>query len=426
MNNLSTLKNSVASGDYDEAFSRIYGGLASAQRARYITLIDSFCEEFGDMDGVRVFSAPGRTEIGGNHTDHQRGRVLAAAVSLDAIAIAAPNGERAVRIVSEGFPPEEIWLSDVMPNPAEKGTSSALIRGIIAKFADMGCVCDGFNAVIFSDITKGSGLSSSAAYEVLVSRIISSLFAENRYSPVEIARISKFAENSFFGKPCGLMDQMACAVGGAVAIDFADAENPLVENIDLDLSRWGYSLCIINTGAGHEGFADEYSAIPSEMRAVARYFGKQNLCEISADEVMENISALRKRLGDRAVMRSMHFFMETQRARLEAQALRRGSFIEFLGLVNESGRSSFMYLQNVSSCGDYENQPVGVALALCEYLLEGRGAFRVHGGGFAGTVQAFVPTDMLERFRAGMESALGADCCNVLEIRAVGALEVCT
>lgn len=424
MKNLSTIRNQIVSGAYDSVFLDIYGD-AFNQRTRYTELIDRYIDEFGDTDGASLFSSPGRTEIGGNHTDHQRGCVLAACVSVDAAAVAAPNSERVIRIVSEGFKTDEIWLSDIMPNPDEKGTSAALIRGIAAKFTEMGCTVKGFNAVVSSGVLQGSGLSSSAAFEVLLCCMINTFFAEGQYTPFQLANISRFAENNFFGKPCGLMDQMACASGGAVFIDFADSENPYCERIDIDLDRYGYRLCIIDTGGNHTGLTEEYAAIPAEMRAVARYFGKQSLSDISAADMMDNIPELRRKLGDRAITRSIHFFMETERARLEADALKRGNFSEFLRLINESGQSSFMYLQNIFSSHKPEEQPVSVALALCEYYLEGRGACRVHGGGFAGTIQAFVPADMLDSFREKMESALEPECCHVLTIRAHGAREIC-
>lgn len=423
MNILSTIKKQVASGDYDSAFSELYDDV-SLQRERYLKLIDRYFSEFGDSDNASLFSSPGRTEIGGNHTDHQRGRVIAASVSLDAAAIAAPNSERVVRIISDGFPMDEIWLSDIMPKPEEKGKSAALIRGIIAKFAEMGCVIDGFNAVISSEVLKGSGLSSSAAYEILLCCIINTLFAEGRYTPLQLSVISRFAENSFFGKPCGLMDQMVCALGGVVFIDFADEENPYTERVDMNLNRYGHRLCIIDTGGNHEGLTDEYAAIPAEMRSVARYFGKQSLCDITMSDVMANIVELRSKLGDRAIVRSIHFFMETERAKLEAEALNNGDFDRFLSLVNESGRSSFMYLQNIFSIENPSDQSVSIALALCECILKDRGAFRVHGGGFAGTIQAFVPDDMLCEFKEKIEKTLGENCCHVLTVRNHGAKEI--
>jgi len=372
----------------------------------------------------RYFSAPGRTEISGNHTDHQRGCVLAAAVDLHTRAAVRPNGTDYIRVQSQGYPLVEVMLTGLSPLEAEKNTTAALVRGVAARFTQLGCKVGGFDAYIESSVLPGSGLSSSAAFEVLLGTIINYLFYDGKATQPEVAQIGQYAENVFFGKPSGLMDQMASAVGGMVHIDFGDRENPVVTPLEFDFSQTGYALCIIDSGADHADLTDEYAAIPAEMQAVSRYFGKEVLREVSENEFYVNLSNLREKCGDRAVLRCMHIFDENRRVAKQLDALQRDDFETFLGLVAESGRSSWMYLQNVLITGSTQNQEVAVALALCEKYLQGRGAYRVHGGGFAGTVQAFVPEDMVKGFRENMEKALGKGACHILSVRPQGGVEM--
>ena len=372
----------------------------------------------------RYFSAPGRTEIGGNHTDHQRGRVLAGAVNLDTVAAVRVNGTNNIRIQSKGYPMSVEDLSNLEPVAEEINSTPALIRGVAARFVQLGCEVKGFDAYCESTVLPGSGLSSSAAFEVLIGTIVNGLFFDAKVSQPEIAMIGQYAENVFFGKPCGLMDQTASAVGNLVTIDFFDKDHPVIEPVDFDFASCGHALCIIDSGADHADLTDEYAAVPGEIKAVAAYFGKEVLTQIDEAEFYANIPALRKACGDRAVMRAIHFYQENARVPLQVAALRSGDFDTFLSLVKQSGYSSYMYLQNVIPAGYKQHQDVAVALALCEHYLAGRGAYRVHGGGFAGTVQAFVPYDILDAFVAGLDGALGQGACHVLNIRPQGGVEM--
>ena len=388
------------------------------------TVLDQgFFAAFGTAP-ERYFSAPGRTEIGGNHTDHQRGRVLAAAVNLDTRAAVRVNGTDWIRILSKGYPLCQINVRELTPVEAEINATPALIRGVAARFAQLGCKVAGFDAYCESTVLPGSGLSSSAAYEVLIGTIINGLFFDGKVSQPEIAMIGQYAENVFFGKPCGLMDQMASAVGNLVSIDFFDKENPVIDPVDFDFASCGHALCIIDSGADHADLTDEYAAIPGEIKAVAAYFGKEVLTQIPEGEFYANIPALRRQCGDRAVMRAIHFYQENARVPKQVEALKKGDFAGFLSLVKQSGYSSYMYLQNVIPAGYKAHQDVAVSLALCEHYLAGQGAYRVHGGGFAGTVQAFVPFGILEDFRTGIDSVLGEGACHVLSIRPQGGVEM--
>ena len=366
------------------------------------------------------FSAPGRTEISGNHTDHQRGRVLAGAVNLDTVAAVRPNGTNVIRIQSQGYPMCQVSLRELTPVAAEENTTPALIRGVAARFAQLGCKVEGFDAYIESTVLPGSGLSSSAAYEVLIGTIINHLFFGGRVSQPEIAMIGQYAENVFFGKPCGLMDQMASAVGGLVTIDFFDKDKPVIESVEFDFAACGHALCIIDSRASHADLTDEYAAITVELKAICSHFGKDVLTQIPESDFYAAIPTLREKCGDRAVNRAIHFYAENARVPKQVAALRQGDFAEFLRLVKESGYSSYMYLQNVIPAGYKEHQDVAVSLALCEHYLQGKGAYRVHGGGFAGTVQAFVPFEILDSFRVGIDAVLGEGACHVLSIRPQG------
>ena len=374
------------------------------------------------MGEIYRFSAPGRTEISGNHTDHQHGCVLAAAVNLETVAQVEMNGADLIRVQSEGYPPVEVDLNDLTVHEEEKNTTAALIRGVAAAFYQRGAELRGFDAKVHSTVLPGSGLSSSAAFEVLIGAICNELFFGKQLNAVEIAQIGQYAENVYFGKPCGLMDQTASSVGGMVFIDFADPAAPVVEKIDFDFTAAGHALCIIDSGADHADLTEEYAAIPGELKRVCQFFGKDVLREIPEADFLGALPQLRHQVPDRAILRAVHFYQENSRVQRQAQALRDGDFDAFLRLVSESGRSSWMYLQNITPAGATEHQDVAVALALCDTLLRGRGAFRVHGGGFAGTVQAFVPLEMLDSFKEGMEQVLGEGKCHVLSIRSEGGI----
>ena len=420
-----TLEARLERGELDETLRRLYGGSPETARGRCAQVLDGFAKAFGGP-AAALFSAPGRTELGGNHTDHQHGRVLAAGVDLDILAAAAPNASGLIRVQSEGYSLITVDLRELTPRPEEENTSAALIRGVAARMADLGCPLEGagLDAYLISSVPGGSGLSSSAAFEVLIGVMLNELFWNGKAGAVEIAQIGQYAENVFFGKPCGLMDQTASSVGGVVAIDFADTANPVVEQISPDLAANQYAMCILDSGAGHADLTPEYAAIPDELKAVCRYFGKEVLREVPEDSFLAALPQVRKAAGDRAVLRAMHIYQENRRAEAEAEALRRGEFSEFLRLVRESGRSSAMYLQNVIPTGQTVNQELMVAIALCERILEGRGAVRVHGGGFAGTVQAFVPLDCLADFQAKAQAVLGPGSCHVVTIRPVGGCRI--
>ena len=368
------------------------------------------------------FSAPGRTEISGNHTDHQHGCVLAAAVNLKTVAEVTRNHSGLIRVQSEGYPVVAVNLNDLSVHEEEKNTTAALIRGVAAAFSQRGAVLQGFDARVRSSVLPGSGLSSSAAFEVLIGTICNELFFDKKLSAVEIAQVGQYAENVYFGKPCGLMDQTASSVGGMVFIDFKNPDCPVVERIDFDFAEAGHALCIIDSGADHADLTEEYAAIPGELKQVCTFFGKEVLRDIPEADFFAALPELRHRVPDRAILRAIHFYQENSRVQRQAQALRDGDFDTFLGLVSESGRSSWMYLQNITPTGATEHQDVAVALALCDTLLHGQGAFRVHGGGFAGTVQAFVPLEMLDSFKEGMERVLGEGKCHVLSIRSEGGI----
>ena len=382
-----------------------------------------FFEVFQTMP-ERYFSAPGRTEISGNHTDHQHGCVLAGAVNLDTVAAVRVNGTNKIRIQSKGYPMCEVSLEQLTPVESEINSTPALVRGVAARFAQFGCEVKGFDAYCESTVLPGSGLSSSAAYEVLIGTILNGLFFDKKLSAIEIAQVGQYAENVFFGKPCGLMDQMASSVGAMVFIDFKDPQAPVVEKIDFDFASAEHALCIIDTGADHADLTDEYAAVPGELKALCNTLGEGELRSIPKIDFYSNIQRLREEVGDRAVLRAIHIYDENQRVKLQKKALQAGDFASFLSYVTESGLSSWRYLQNVIPAGRKEKQEVAFALTIAEKLLNGRGACRVHGGGFAGTIQAFVPNDLLEEFKNGIESVLGEGSCYVLSIRPQGGVEM--
>ena len=376
------------------------------------------------MEKHYVFSAPGRTEIAGNHTDHQHGCVLAAAVNLETVADVCLNGSNMIRVQSKGYPAFEVSLDDLSVREEEKNTTAALIRGVASCFVEKGAKLEGFDAIVSSTVLPGSGLSSSAAFEVLFGTILNELFFNQKLSAIEIAQIGQYAENVYFGKPCGLMDQMASSVGSLVFIDFEDPAQPKVEKISFDLAEAGFALCIIDSGADHADLTDEYAAIPAEMKQVCSFFGKEVLRQIPEDEFLAALPKLRGTVSDRAILRAMHIYEENQRVMGQVQALKDRNVERFLELIKESGRSSWMYLQNITPTGAVMHQEVAVALALCKKLLGNKGAYRVHGGGFAGTVQAFVPVDLLPKFKAEIENVLGEGKCHVLSIRSEGGIRV--
>lgn len=412
-------------GKFDALFSRLYGSEHIAyQRERYIRAVRAFVDCFGDRKNLYLFSAPGRTEISGNHTDHNHGRVLAASVNLDVIAVASPCSEARIRVQSAGYPMDVVELTDVAVREDEKNRSSSLVRGMAARFLQMKLAVGGFDAYTTSDVLKGSGLSSSAAFEILLGTILNHLFNGGSLSSVELAKAAQYAENVYFGKPSGLMDQMASSVGGIIAIDFADPERPKIKRIDFPFSDCGHHLCIVDTGGNHADLTHEYAAVPAEMRAIARSLGVEYLRETSLPSLIPQIPALRHQHGDRAVLRALHFLRENDRVVRQVEALESGNFEEFKRLVIESGHSSFEYLQNVYAPGDVSCQGLSLALCLAELHLSGRGAWRVHGGGFGGTTQNFVPDDLLVSFRNTMETVFGKGCCHSLMIRPYGGIRI--
>ena len=425
MRSITSIKTSLAAGSYDMILEKLYCrpvDMLGPYRERIVRVLDGFMKEFDAAPDteVSIYSAPGRTEIGGNHTDHQRGKVLTGSVDLDAIACAAPNGSSVVRIYSEGYGLTTVEISSLEPVKEEENTTKAIIRGTLAAIAARGYEINGFDAYVTSDVPGGSGLSSSACFEVLIGVTVNGLFCSNSIPLAEIAKIGQFAENVYFGKPSGLLDQMGCALGGIVAIDFRDKDDPQYHAVDFDFASAGYALCIIDTGADHADLTGDYAAVPAEMKSVARAFGKEVLCEVDEKEFYNSIAKLREKLGDRAVMRAIHYFTDCHRVEQQVEALENHEFDKFLKLVSSSGHSSYMYLQNVATYRDSADQPVALSLAMAGYYLAGRGARRVHGGGFAGTIQAFVPLDMVDEFRSGMDSVLGEGACRVTYIRPVG------
>ncbi|MBQ8926753.1 MAG: galactokinase [Oscillospiraceae bacterium] len=412
----------LESGALDSALQALYpADSIPAQRTRYAGVVQELAAQFGEEGDILLFSAPGRTELGGNHTDHQGGHVLAGSVDLDIIAAVRKTDSGVIRLKSSGFPLDTVSLDTLTPVPEETGTSAALLRGIAARFTELGYPVTGFDACTVSNVLRGSGLSSSAAFEVLAGRICSELFAGGAVDAVQIAQIGQYAENVFFGKPCGLMDQMACSVGGVIAIDFG-GDDPVLTRADADPEREGYALCILDSGADHADLTDAYAAIPAEMCTVANALGAERLSGADKAAFFRSLPELRKRCGDRAVLRAMHYFRDDARVMRQIRDLQNGDFAAFLQEVTASGHSSAQLLQNVSTYTDPSAQAVALTIALCEELLAGRGAVRVHGGGFAGTVQAYVPLAELSAFKRETEAVLGEGRCHVLHIRSAGAV----
>ena len=415
------LLQALKGGQCDAPLSAVYTAEGLDQtRARAVRVAQALADTFAPQGDAALFSGPGRTELGGNHTDHQHGRVLCASVDMDMLACAAPNGLNVIRVQSEGYPALEVDLSDLSPRPQEANTSAALVRGVAEGIAKRGYAVGGFDACAVSTVLSGSGLSSSAAYEILIGNIINRFFCQEKLDAVELAKIGQYAENVHFGKPCGLMDQMGSSVGGMVSIDFADPATPVIEKVDFDLAAAGYALCIIDTGADHADLTDEYAAVPAELKEICAHFGKAVLREVPALDFFAALPDLRRECGDRAVLRAVHIYDENDRVAGEVGALRRGDFGAFLSLVNASGLSSWRYLQNIVPAGYTRHQEMALALALAERALDSAGAVRVHGGGFAGTIQAFVPLERVAKFKAEMERVLGEGKCHVLRVRPQG------
>ncbi|MCL2210089.1 MAG: galactokinase [Treponema sp.] len=442
--NRNELRKIFDSSQSQEIFSGLYGeSEADAARKRYEKLINEFSND-APLEDMRFFCAPGRTELAGNHTDHNCGQVLAASIQLDSAAVVQKRSDNTVFFCSTGFPDVIVKLvdasgkSNLSPKPEEEGTTEALVRGIAAELTRRGNSIGGFSANAVSNVLPGSGLSSSAAVEVLMGRIFDSLYCGGKRAALEIAQIGQIAENSFFGKPCGLMDQTACATGGAVAIDFADAKNPAVKQINFDLAAAGYILCVVNTGGSHADLTADYASIPSEMKAVASFFGKNVLREIEKEAVIERAGELRKTLGDRALLRAIHFFDENKRVEEITSVLvkmnnaqtaeeKRTILMHYLDLIEESGASSWQLLQNVFSAKNPQTQGISAALALTKDFFKKQGiagACRVHGGGFAGTIQAYLPTDALNVYTTFMETVFGENSITPLKIRQKGAIEL--
>lgn len=415
----------IENGNLDNDFIDIYvdKNQLDYQKNRYISALKKFEEYYGSGE-VKIFSAPGRSEIGGNHTDHQHGKVLACAINLDAIGIVKEVDAKEIRIVSDKSEEIVVDITHLTINEAEKGTTLALIKGVLAGFLQKGYEVGGFHAYITSDVLIGSGVSSSAAFETLIGAILSGLYNKMMVSSVEIAMIGQFAENVYFGKPCGLMDQMACSIGSLVYIDFENPKNPVVEKIPFNLEEYGYSLCITDTKGSHADLTDEYSAVPEEMKRVANYFAKEVLVEISMQQLLDEIVEIRKVLSDRCILRALHFLSENERVEREAGALKDGNIAVFLENIKASGNSSYKFLQNVYSTKDINQQNVSLALALSEAVLENNGVCRVHGGGFAGTIQAFVKNEDVNHYQAYMNKIFGKDACSVLKIRKYGGIQV--
>ncbi len=428
MSNINSVINSIKNGEYDGTFTKLYGKSAQIiekQRARYIETINSFVKVFSPDREIVIYSAPGRTEIGGNHTDHNNGTVMAAAVNLDVIAIVSKNDEGVIRVKSKGFDRMDVIdTKDLEPNEKEHGHSGALIRGLCADIKNRGGEVGGFDAYTTSDVLRGSGLSSSAAFEVVIGAILNGEYNNFKFTAVEVAQMSQFAENVFFGKPSGLMDQTASSVGGAITIDFKDNSKPIVTKVELDLAKHEFALCITDTKGSHAGLTDEYAAVRLEMEAVAAFFGKKVLRELDEAELYKNVAAVREKLGDRAVLRAMHFFADSQRAQDLYSAINEDRFEDFLVHIIQGGHSSYEYNQNAYCIKDSKEQGVCVGLALSQKVLNGKGAWRLQGGGFAGTIQAFVPLSLLDEYYALMESVFGEGACYVLDIRNFGAVEV--
>lgn len=424
--NVNELIAAINDGTYDENLKAVYvtDKAVEEQKPRYVETLNDFGELFGYDREVNIMSAPGRTEVCGNHTDHNNGKVLAASINLDAIAVVSKNDDNIIRVKSKGHKMNVVDLDDLVPNEANFGSSTTLVQGVAATIKNLGYTVAGFDACTTSDVMGGSGLSSSAAFEVLLGSILSYMFNDGKISPVEIAKVAQYSENVFFGKPCGLLDQMASSVGTFVTIDFKSTKNPVIKKIDFDFSKSGHSLCIVDTHGNHSDLTDDYAAVRAEMESVAQALGKNVLREVSYEEFFAALPELTGRVNDRAILRAIHFFNENKRVEKAVECLENNDFEGFKQVIIDSGRSSFMLNQNVYTPKNPTEQKLSLALAISKELLDGKGAWRVHGGGFAGTIQAFVPNDMLDEYKKTIEGVFGEGSCHVLIIRPVGGTQV--
>ena len=424
--NVNELIAAINDGTYDENLKAVYvtDEAVQSQKPRYVETLNDFGELFGYDREVNIMSAPGRTEVCGNHTDHNNGKVLAASINLDAIAVVSKNDDNIIRVKSKGHKMNVVDLNDLVPNEANFGSSTTLVQGVAATIKNLGYTVAGFDACTTSDVMGGSGLSSSAAFEVLLGSVLSYMFNDGKISPVDIAKVAQYSENVFFGKPCGLLDQMASSVGTFVTIDFKSTKDPVIKKIDFDFSKSGHSLCIVDTHGNHSDLTDDYAAVRTEMESVAQALGKNVLREVSYEEFFAALPELTGRVNDRAILRAIHFFNENKRVEKAVKCLESNDFEGFKQVIIESGRSSFMLNQNVYTPKNPTEQKLSLALAISKELLDGRGAWRVHGGGFAGTIQAFVPNDMLDTYKKTIEGVFGEGSCHVLIIRPVGGTQV--
>lgn len=424
--NVNELIAAINDGTYDENLKAVYvtDEAVQSQKPRYVETLNDFGELFGYDRKVNIMSAPGRTEVCGNHTDHNNGKVLAASINLDAIAVVSKNDDNIIRVKSKGHKMNVVDLNDLVPNEANFGSSTTLVQGVAATIKNLGYTVAGFDACTASDVMGGSGLSSSAAFEVLLGSVLSYMFNDGKISPVEIAKVAQYSENVFFGKPCGLLDQMASSVGTFVTIDFKSVKDPVIKKIDFDFSKSGHSLCIVDTHGNHSDLTDDYAAVRTEMESVAQALGKNVLREVSYEEFFAALPELTGRVNDRAILRAIHFFNENKRVEKAVECLENNDFEGFKQVIIDSGRSSFMLNQNVYTPKNPTEQKLSLALAISKELLDGKGAWRVHGGGFAGTIQAFVPNDMLDTYKKTIEGVFGEGSCHVLIIRPVGGTQV--
>lgn len=424
--NVNELIAAINDGTYDENLKAVYvtDEAVQSQKPRYVETLNDFGELFGYDREVNIMSAPGRTEVCGNHTDHNNGKVLAASINLDAIAVVSKNDDNIIRVKSKGHKMNVVDLNDLVPNEANFGSSTTLVQGVAATIKNLGYTVAGFDACTASDVMGGSGLSSSAAFEVLLGSALSYMFNDGKISPVEIAKVAQYSENVFFGKPCGLLDQMASSVGTFVTIDFKSVKDPVIKKIDFDFSKSGHSLCIVDTHGNHSDLTDDYAAVRTEMESVAQALGKNVLREVSYEEFFAALPELTGRVNDRAILRAIHFFNENKRVEKAVECLENNDFEGFKQVIIDSGRSSFMLNQNVYTPKNPTEQKLSLALAISKELLDGKGAWRVHGGGFAGTIQAFVPNDMLDTYKKTIEGVFGEGSCHVLIIRPVGGTQV--
>lgn len=427
MMKISDIIQKISGSEMHTVLAELYGSdtaVLSAQKERYIEAVRAFASTFPDREEAHLFSAPGRCELGGNHTDHQHGCALAAAVSLDAIAVVSYRQDGVIRVMSDGYGLSEIVLSDLSVREEEKGHSAALIRGIAAKMTAAGMQIGGFDAYVVSDVVSGSGLSSSAAFETLIATIINARCGDSRLRELAIAEAGQYAENRYFGKNCGLLDQTVCSFGGLLFIDFADGDAPTVERLHFDFETAGYRLCVTDTKGSHSDLTEDYAAVVNEMNAVAERFGCSCLREVEEEAFFDVLPQLREKVGDRAVLRAMHFFGENRRAAEEKEALQNGDMERFLALFRQSAASSADLLQNLYSVKNPAVQGIPLALAVSRRVLGDNSAVRVHGGGFAGTIQALVPSAKAEEYIARMDALFGAGSCTVLRLRPVGGIRI--